>query len=302
MAPRARRCAGCGGPLPVSPPDARIVTCEFCATVNDLPGADAGGRIVLDLRGTGAPLSRAAKRAIRIGIGLAALVVAFGILRAIRPITETIEQVNQQAADMNELLRPLAPAELAKLETGGWRTVQADAPPSGWAAFDPVRGIEWASGVARAWAADARLTRIDVSRVSAEGLMNLSAEGEDRVGYRFVSPARIAGWDARADREVNAQAVYGLTLELARERVRANVTRGRPGHRDRVSLPPPDSLPLGELLARAKRSRRFSEYPFYAGYLTHLDRDGWVWYLSSLSRRETLPRVRARDGAVHPYR
>jgi hypothetical protein len=50
---------------------------------------------------------------------------------------------------------------------------------------------------------------------------------------------------------------------------------------------------LGEPLA---------DYPFYNGDMIHNDREGWVWYLQSSSQRETLPRIRARDGAVYPFR
>jgi hypothetical protein len=50
---------------------------------------------------------------------------------------------------------------------------------------------------------------------------------------------------------------------------------------------------LGEPLA---------DYPFYNGDMIPNDREGWVWYLQSSSQRQTLPRIRARDGAVYPFR
>jgi hypothetical protein len=43
-------------------------------------------------------------------------------------------------------------------------------------------------------------------------------------------------------------------------------------------------------------------HPFYEGFLIHTARTGWIWYFQSLSRRDTIPQVRARDGAVYPWR
>jgi hypothetical protein len=90
-------------------------------------------------------------------------------------------------------------------------------------------------------------------------------------------------------------------IKATQKKVTAYVNRGRPSSRD---LPPlkVDALRLGDAIAAAKRGRGFVEYPFYSGYLIYLEREGWVWYLQSLSQRETLPRVRARDGAVYPYK
>jgi hypothetical protein len=61
-----------------------------------------------------------------------------------------------------------------------------------------------------------------------------------------------------------------------------------------------DSLPLGALLERAQRHAGFADKPYYTGYLVHLPREGWVWYLRSISG-ESYPRVRARDGRTYPY-
>jgi hypothetical protein len=54
--------------------------------------------------------------------------------------------------------------------------------------------------MARAWARDARLTRIDVTRLGAAGTLDLSSGTEDVAGYRFVSPGRTNEWVERADR------------------------------------------------------------------------------------------------------
>jgi hypothetical protein len=57
---------------------------------------------------------------------------------------------------------------------------------------------------------------------------------------------------------------------------------------------------MPELVARARRGGH-PPAPFLKGYLIHLDDEGWVWYLSKLGG-ESLPRVRAGDGRVWPYR
>ena len=52
----------------------------------------------------------------------------------------------------------------------------------------------------------------------------------------------------------------------------------------------------------ARRCQGFEDKPYYAGYLIHLPREGWVWYFRAVSGTTGYPRVRARDGRVHPYR
>jgi hypothetical protein len=303
MATSARRCAGCGGPLPETAAGQRQVKCGFCGIVNDLAhGAPAVVKVELgDLGKVAGSLGRKVRLAVFIGVGITAAVVAAGMLQVVKPVREALHEVDKQAQEMQERLRPVAPAELATLGDVGWKEVQAPAPPSGWAAFDPVASIEWAMAIARAWQPDARLTRVDVTRVSPAGTLNLTEGLEDQAGYRFMSPKQIAEWERIADREVNARVPYELMMQLARQKVTAHVVRGRPPSRE---LPPdaPDANRLGDVLAAARRSGRLEELPFYNGYLTHLPREGWVWYLQSLSRRGTLPRVRARDGAVYPYR
>ena len=140
-----------------------------------------------------------------------------------------------------------------------------------------------------------------MTRLTPAGTIDLTAGPDDTAGYRFVSPSKIEEWGRIADRDANARVGYELMMRLGQQKLTALVALARPPSRE---LPPTrvDSRPLGEVIATAKRGRGFIEYPFYNGYLIHLDREGWVWYLQSLSRRESLPRVRARDGAVYPYR
>jgi hypothetical protein len=154
--------------------------------------------------------------------------------------------------------------------------------------------------IAQAWAPDARLVRIDLGLIAGDGTADLTGIRPDTIGYRFVSPARIAQWARIADSDVNAAAAYELFLRLGRGQAVVYVHSGRPPD----DPPPPalDALPLRDLLARARQNKRFPSHPMYTGFLIHNDRLGWIWYLQSLSRRDDIPQVRARDAAVYPWR
>jgi hypothetical protein len=303
MGTSARRCAGCGGPLPETAPDQRQIRCAFCGIVNDI--TQATPRIIKveigDLAEVAGSVGRKIRLAVMIGVGVAAAIVVVGLLQVVRPVRQALQEVGEQATQMEERLRPIALAELATLGDVGWKEVLAPPPPTGWSAFDPIADTEWAMAIARAWQPDARLTRIDVTRLSPAGTLNLTADLEELAGYRFVSPKQVDEWDRIADREVKARVPYELMMHVARQKVVAHVVHGRPSSR---ALPAssPDSLGLGALINAATTSGRFTALPFYNGYLTYLPREGWVWYLQSLSQRGSLPRVRARDGAVYPYR
>jgi hypothetical protein len=183
----------------------------------------------------------------------------------------------------------------------GWKELNVPTPASGWAAFEPVTDLRWAQTIARAWQSDARLTRIDVNRLKHDGTIDLTAGADNSAGYRFISPGQIDAWEKIADRDANARVGYELMIKLAEQKVTALIVRGSPRS---DALPPLDinSHALPELLTRARKSKSFADHPFYDGYMIALEREGWVWYLNSLSRRDSIPRVRARDGAVYPYR
>jgi hypothetical protein len=55
-------------------------------------------------------------------------------------------------------------------------------------------------------------------------------------------------------------------------------------------------------LTFSRAARKLPSKPFYKGYLIHLEREGWVWYLSTLSGDDSIPRRRARDARFYPYR
>ena len=320
MTPRARRCAGCGGPLPDTPPAVTSITCQFCGIVNDIPSDGSKPVVVhVDVAKAVAHAGRGLKILLAVILVSTAVGIAVPVWLATRPVVTAVNDIRAAIKDVEKATparpglptfpraatparaTPLPPADLATVVGGGWREVDVTPPPGGWNAVDPVAGIEWATAIARAWAPDARLTRVDVSRVTSTGIVDASTSPDDSVGYRFTSPARIAEWEKRAERELNAEVAYQLMMRVVGGNLTANVIRGRPPTRDRAPQPP-GSLSLTEVIRRAQKSGRFAEYPFYSGYLIYSEHEGWVWYLSSLARRESLPRIRARDGAVYPFR
>jgi len=306
MVVSARRCAGCGGPLPQTPVETRQITCSFCGIVNEVAHGAAPHPLVVNVDiGNVGKVASSVGRTITwiVLLSVAAMLIGIGVVIfvALRPARYAIRTATGQATKIAARQQAIEPRELETAGESGWRELKAAPLAGDWGAFDPVANLEWATTLAHDWATDARLTRIDLTRVSAAGTLDLAAGADDVAGYRFVSPARIDEWNRIADREASARVGYELMIKAAQKKVTAYLNRGRPSSRD---LPPPkvDALRLGDAIAAAKRGRGFVEYPFYNGYLVYLEREGWVWYLQGLSQRETLPRVRARDGAVYPYK
>jgi hypothetical protein len=149
----------------------------------------------------------------------------------------------QQAAD--------PPADLASApEGGGWKVLATTPPEGGFADFDPVASLPWAMAIGHAWASDAVLTRIDVGRVSATGMVDLG--GEAGSGYRFASPGRRQRWINETDAGGKSLTATGLMLDIKGMQVRALPHE----ERAEASPPPPASLPLAEILrARLRRPR-----------------------------------------------
>lgn len=300
-------CKGCGAPLPETDDLQRQVTCRFCGVVNERTQAGVPMTHV-DVR------VRRTRPAAGAGKATAAIVVAFVIamvgsaawvidsaLSTTREVATAVSTAASVGSRTAKPPAPLTPAELAPLDgTGGWRTVAVGPPPGDWSRVDPVAAMAWAGDVARGWAPDALLYRIDVKKVAEDGTIDLTSEDSD-LGFRYVSPSRIAAWIAEADRQGDVEGVYGLMMTVKGREARVLVERGRPATW-RYPKEGAASLPMADVLARARRNKAWAAKPFYQGYLIRLDDEGWVWYLSSLSGRDSLPRVRARDGRVWPYR
>jgi len=295
--PVPRRCSGCGAALGDPTDDDLTIVCRFCGLRHDIN--DLAGEATPIVVQTG-PRRRGASRAL-VAIVMAVVLVptAVGLYVAYRATNEvttrmrdTTERVRQQVAERN---RPLALAELGTHTEYGWEIVDAPPPAGGFASFDPVAALPWALTIAHAWAPDAVVTRIDVGRVSSTGVVDLS--GDTPSGYRFHSAARLLRWKQETDGGTKSTTAGGMLLQVQGTTVRVLLDTSV---REEPKAPEARSLPLPELLARARKARAFSDRPFYAGYMIFLPREGWAWYFQSPSG-DSFPRVRARDGRVYPY-
>lgn len=294
----ARRCTGCGASLGEPTDDDLTVVCRFCGLRHDLNDLTAGGGTPIVVT-VGTQRRRSSPVLALAILGVVALAVGGGLLvsyRASQRIQSTLQQTAAVTRSVvTEARRAVAPAELADLIDAGWKTVETPPPPGGYAAFEPVAALPWAMAIGRAWAEDAVLTRIDVGRVSSSGVVDLS--GAETSGYRFASPARARRWKQETDSGGRSRTSTELMLQVQGTTVKA--LAGVAG-REEPATPAAASLPLADVLKRARAGKGFGERPFYSGYLIHLPREGWVWYFSAPSG-DSFPRVRARDAKVYPY-
>jgi hypothetical protein len=295
--PTARRCQGCGATLGDAD-DAGVLTCRFCGLTHDTTTmfpAVTPAVVQIDAR------ARKASRAIVfVVLAVVAVIVVSALVPALMGLwiaKSAIERTVPGVMDrIDDGKRALAPADLATLsQGGGWKTLQVGPPMGGFDDFDPVASLPWAMAIGRAWASDAVLTRVDVGKVAASGVVDLG--GEHGSGYRFLSPGRRQRWINETDAGSRSLTATGLMLEIKGTTVRA---LPHEEHEERVP-PAAASLPLPEILERARRHAGFVDKPYYAGYLIHLPREGWVWYFRPISGSTGLPRVRARDGRTYPY-
>lgn len=293
----ARRCTGCGAALGAPTDDDLTIVCTFCGLrhdINDLAGMPA--QVVVQM----SPGVRRANATMVLIIFVFVMgLVGVGLYTSYRTATEVTSRVQQATTAVQQrvadLKRPLAPAELATATGFGWKTVDTPPPPGGFANFEPVGALPWAMAIARAWASDAELTRIDVGRVTATGVVDLS--GEATSGYRFRSPARAQRTKQEIDGGSKGTTTNEMLLQIKGTTVQVLLDDDR---RSEPAAPAPVSLALPALLEKARSGRGFGDRPFYAGYLIHLPREGWVWYFTSPSG-DSFPRVRARDGRTYPY-
>lgn len=301
---KARRCGGCGAPLPDLDEFERA-TCRFCGMIHDPATADAGGapvHIAIEAPGV--------RRAARGAMAIVAIVFLISVLTPLAFI-----YVQWRASNAIAPLVSKIPTSVRKTRTTselkdlprGYQDLDTTAPPGGYAAVDAVTTLPWALTIAQAWSADARLDRIDVERMRPDGLVNAADDTEAAVTYRFTSPGRGDELRRRAETSGKAEldTAFWVRLTGGRAQVIAHHNSvamasamdrldGRtPGH--------PVALPLGELVARPGAKRTLKPLPFYRGYMIHNASEGWVWYFSSLAN-ESFTRLRARDAAAWPYR
>jgi len=293
-----RRCSGCGAALGEPTDDDLTIVCRFCGLRHDLNDlAASGAPVVISVARSG---GRGGGRAIAaVVVLIVAATVAGGLYVASRTALEVTTRVQEAATTARdraaERTRPLALTELGTFGEYAWRPVDAPAPPGGFASFDPVAGVPWAMTIARAWAPDAVLIRIDVGHVSATGVVDIS--GDAPSGYRFHSPARRLRWKQETDGGTKSTTSTGMMLQVQGTTARVLLDTSS---RDEPKTSDPVSLALPELLARARKARAFGDRPSYAAYMIFLPREGWAWYFRAPSG-DSFPRVRARDGRVYPY-
>jgi hypothetical protein len=278
-----------------------VVTCQFCGLAHDSVTASPAFHGTTVVIGTRRPVRRGSRAVVAIVLIVAAVLAASALVPAIFGVwvaKSALDRVAPAAVErLREPGRHLAPGELATLtKGGGWKVLATDPPAGGFTDFDPVASLPWALAIGRAWASDAVVTRVDIGRVAATGAVDLS--GEQSSGYRFASPGRHRQWITETDAGGRPVTATGLMLQITATEVRALP------HEERFDqgAPAPVSLPLAQLLERARRNPAFADKPYYSGYLIHLPREGWVWYFRGLGTSSGFPRVRARDGRTYPYR
>ena len=184
----------------------------------------------------------------------------------------------------------------------GYHPLQVAPPAGGYGSVDAVVTLPWALAIAQAWQGDARLERIDVVRLRPDGTVNVQDDGDASLTYRFVSPGARKALRDQARLQANAEAVVGLWVQVkgGAPQVYAQVAQGN-SRDDEAVQPHPDAEPVARLMSRPAVQAMRADLPFLNGYMIHLKGEGWVWYFSSLAN-ESKPRVRARDGAIWPYR
>lgn len=298
---KARQCQRCGAPLPEAAVH-ESVTCEFCGMAYDPTSAFKPSVHVKLAAGTGKRLLLIILGALFIpilGVIAVTCAVAFTTMTAARRARPSrgVPAPRTSPALPGRMTKPVRPSELDPAR--GWQALDVAPPPGGAGSLDAVAAIPWALSLAQAWRQDARLERVDVDKLRPDGLVNARDDAAASVMYRFLSPALIEEQRRQADLG-KSDVKAGLFIEVKQGEVRALVTSAQP--RGEALPPHPASLPLKGVLDGIERTGKLPAKPFYSGYLIHLEREGWVWYLSTLSRRESIPRARASDGKPHPYR
>jgi hypothetical protein len=183
----------------------------------------------------------------------------------------------------------------------GHHPIDVAPPPGGYASVDPMALLPWALAIAQAWEDDARLMRIDVERLHPDGTINVKDDADATLRYRFLSPRRANALREQARLRADAQASTGfwVTVKAGQPQVFADLNRAASVRDERVP-PYPTAMAVPQMFQHPSVRRLAADLPYLNGYLISLEREGWVWYFSSLAG-ESRPRVRARDGAVWPY-
>lgn len=299
---KARRCEGCAAPL-TDGPEGQAVRCPFCGLLHD-PQAKASvpSGHTMHITADAAP-----GRAPRWVVALVAAILLFTLASVVIGMMAAWRSVETVASIVSTAPVPVAPRRMAftpqqlKDAPRGFHVLDVTPPPGGFGAMDAVAAIPWALAIAQAWDADARLMRVDVQRLRPDGTLNVQDDGEASLTYRFLSASRMKAAIEQARVQDSAESAVGMWVRVKEGAPQAfiDVTPARL-MRDETPPPHPSVLGVPELFGRSRVKQTHAQFPFLKGYLIHLEREGWVWYFSSLAD-ESMPRVRARDGAVWPY-
>lgn len=296
---QARRCQSCGAPLPEAAAEAPFI-CQFCGTAYDTTAPFRTGMKFRLAPGIGRRILWILSAAILVpvfGVLAVTCVIMFSVKKAVDTgRTATRTRIADIPAKRGALMKP---SELRGSEGGGWQALDCAPPPGGVGNLEAVAAIPWALSLAQAWREDARLDRVDVDKLRPDGLVNAQDDEAASVTYRFLSPSRLEEQRRQADLG-RSDVSTGLFIEIKSGKARALVTGGH--RRDGLLPPHPASLPLKQVLGGLERAGSLPSKPFYRGYLIHLEGEGWVWYLRTLSRQDSIPRARASDGRPYPYR
>ncbi|MBS1766051.1 MAG: hypothetical protein JST05_01420 [Acidobacteria bacterium] len=187
----------------------------------------------------------------------------------------------------------LTPKDLANLQDHGLVTLKVAPPPGGWKAYDPGLELPWLLTQARAWAPDARLRMLQMTRAQSNGTVDLQDDADAIVEAVFDSEeaqARSATSHARTHAEVNT----GLVLRLAQTKVQAQLTWGEASQ---PLLPTSETVPLARVFAALQSARSLPDTPL-TGRLTWNAEAGWVWGVQSIATAHHAPFVRASDARI----
>jgi hypothetical protein len=303
---KARRCQGCGAPLPVESAS-EAVECAFCGLRHERDNGAAHAHVVgLNID----PEHRRWISRLTLAVVLVCVVAAIGSIASVvtglmegwRAVESTAKPVLEAVATAVSKPARRTTADLKDLPWGH-HALDVAPPPGGYASVDPLAALRWALPIAQAWETDARLERIDVSRLRPDGTINVQDDVDAELRFRFLSPSAVLRLRQQARVQADARGPVGfwVTVKGGQPSVFADQRPAQAVRGEEVPPYPQKALPLPTLFEQPAVRALASDLPFLKGYLISLERDGWVWYFSSLAN-ESLPRVRATDGAVWPYR
>jgi hypothetical protein len=119
----------------------------------------------------------------------------FAVIVALGAVCVTVSVLAKRSSSSSS--KPASSLHAPNLKTLGDSETTIDrVDPSGivgqLGAFDPLANLPWAQKLATTWSADARLIKLKVEEISAEGALDLGDHGPGRVTYEFASPGRHA--------------------------------------------------------------------------------------------------------------